>query len=379
MCKTLVLFVTISLTASCYAQEKTETRNVIIVTLDGFRWQEVFRGACPKILENSKYVHLPDSVQNFLGTNESERREKLLPFFWNTIALKGQLYGNRDCYNFMNCSNPYWFSYPGYHELFVGAVDKKVGSNMKVENPNSTVLEFLNAQPSLHNSIAAFSTWDVFPYILRESCSGIPVNSGIEPVDWSPAPSPDEIKMNAAQLAKGMRSDSTTFHFAFEYLKIRRPHVLYIALDETDHYAHKDRYDQYLLVAHMTDKWLENLWTWIQSDPEYKDHTTLILTTDHGRGQNSKKTWRHHGRLTWGSGQIWAAVIGPDTPALGEVKVHEQLYQKQIARTMAAFLGLDYHNDFEVGNTIESLIKPPALIADQKKIVSDLKESSSIR
>ena len=104
------------------------------------------------------------------------------------------------------------------------------------------------------------------------------------------------------------------------------------------------------------NKMLSNLWDWIQSQGDYKDQTTLIITTDHGRGNGSRNSWKSHGRFSFGSGEIWCAVIGPDNPSLGEMKNEEQYYQKQIAKTAAAFLGIEYYNVKPVGQTIESMI-----------------------
>ncbi len=42
------------------------------------------------------------------------------------------------------------------------------------------------------------------------------------------------------------------------------------------------------------------------------------------------------------SNQIWIAAMGPDSKALGEVKTKRQLYQRQIATTIASLLGLDF-------------------------------------
>jgi hypothetical protein len=51
------------------------------------------------------------------------------------------------------------------------------------------------------------------------------------------------------------------------------------------------------------------------------------------------------------------AYLGPDTPALGELKTSGQVYQNQIAKTLAALLGLNYTNEKPVGEAITSVIK----------------------
>ena len=79
----------------------------------------------------------------------------------------------------------------------------------------------------------------------------------------------------------------------------------------------------------------------VQSIPEYRDQTTFILTTDHGRGGGSRE-WREHGNKQKGSENIWIAVIGPDTGPLGERANIATVTQSQIAATVAAFLGQDY-------------------------------------
>jgi len=54
--------------------------------------------------------------------------------------------------------------------------------------------------------------------------------------------------------------------------------------------------------------------------------------------------------------RIWMAVIGPDTKPLGEVKGEYQLYQNQIANTLAAFLGLSYTNEAAEGAAVKTML-----------------------
>ena len=101
---------------------------------------------------------------------------------------------------------------------------------------------------------------------------------------------------------------------------------------------------------------IAKLWDWLQSEEQYAGKTTLIITTDHGRGKGAKHGWKNHGRLISGSSQMWFAVLGPDIPALGEIKTESQYFQKQIAKTLAAFLGLDYLNAEPVGDAVKSMM-----------------------
>ena len=90
-----------------FAQQKTE--NVFIITTDGFRWQEMFGGMDSALLNKKEFVRSKDRLKTTFGADDlEERRKKLLPFFWNTIAKEGQLYGNRWHNNKVNVMNHYW-------------------------------------------------------------------------------------------------------------------------------------------------------------------------------------------------------------------------------------------------------------------------------
>ena len=114
-----------------------------------------------------------------------------------------------------------------------------------------------------------------------------------------------------------------------------------MAHGETDEFAHEGRYEHYLRAAHNSDGYLRSLWETVQGMPDYRGTTTMIVTTDHGRG-DAPVGWKSHGSDVGGSDRIWIAVIGPDTPALGERARAPAQTQSQVASTVAAFLGLDF-------------------------------------
>lgn len=346
------------------AQQKLKTENVILLTLDGMRWQEVFAGAEKRLLVNKKFTGDSVSLKKlFWDESFVKRRELLMPFFWQEIGKRGQLYGNRSLGNKVNTTNSMWFSYPGYNEILTGfADDLRINSNDKFNNPNRNVLEFIQSQKGFSNRVAAFTSWDVFPYIINSERNKILVNSGVIKAKGNLSDREKLLNDVSFQLPNDegqTRLDGLTFQYAFEFLKLNHPRLLFISFDETDHYAHEGEYDRYLKSARYTDDMIRNMWEWIQSDPTYKDKTTLIITTDHGRGNKNEEDWKHHGSKMPEADQIWFAFLGPDTPALGEVKTEQQLYQSQIAKTASAFLGIDYANQPMPGKTIETTFKKP--------------------
>ncbi|HZE85487.1 MAG TPA: alkaline phosphatase family protein, partial [Puia sp.] len=331
-----------SSTGASPASRKTE--NLVIVTLDGMRWQEIFGGIDSALLGNAAYTMDKDGLKNkFWSDDARERRKKLFPFLWTTVEQKGQLYGNRNIGNNVNVANRYKFSYPGYSEIFTGYPDTAVNSNDKILNKNINVLEYINKQKGYAGKVAVFSSWDVFPFILNRERSGIYINADNDTFRLASK----ELKMiNEMQFLTarplGLRPDLLTYFAGKEYLKAYNPRVLYIGWDETDDYAHAGLYDQYINSAHAEDGMLADLWNTLQSMPQYKDKTTLIVTCDHGRGDKIKAQWKDHGQNVDDSGQIWMVAMGPDTRPGGEISTQSQLYQQQWAPTMAALLGFDF-------------------------------------
>ena len=339
------------------------SENVILFTLDGLRWQEVFAGADAALL--NKEAGGVDDVealrQEFWADDVDERRRLLLPFFWDVLVPSGQLFGNAWGGSEVHVTNGHNFSYPGYNELLSGFPDNRIDSNAKIFNQNPNVLEWLARKPDFNNRIGAFTAWDVFPFILNEPRAGIMVNSGWEPLEDFPLTPRQELinQLMSSSLheSEGVRSDELTFFAALEYLQKARPRVLFISLVGTDTRAHSGRYDNYLRAAHISDEYLKLLWEQLQSMDGYAGKTTLLITTDHGRG-GAPDGWRGHGEDVAESELMWIGAIGPNIVPLGERTNTATLTQSQIAATIAALLGFDYQAEVpDASAAIEQIIE----------------------
>jgi hypothetical protein len=107
--------------------------NLVLVTLDGVRWQEVFAGVDMSLIEDERFTNAPERLKEFYWSDErEERRELLFPFLWSVIASQGVLVGDRTRNSFMNVSNGWWFSYPGYNEILTGKADPAIDSKRHV-------------------------------------------------------------------------------------------------------------------------------------------------------------------------------------------------------------------------------------------------------
>ena len=238
------------------------------------------------------------------------------------------------------------FSYPGYNEILTGFADPAIDSNAKNPNKNVTVLEWLHRRPTFGGKVAAFSAWDVTPYIINRERCGFPVMGGWEPLpEANPNPRQqllndliaDTTRPNATEVI-----DSFLYQAAREHLLRHKPRVMFVGLLETDAWGHAGRYDNLLTSARAADSYIQRLWELMQSLDEYRDQTTFIISTDHGRG-SGLVDWKNHGQRIEGAENIWMAFLGPDTPALGERTDCDRVTQSQLAATLAALLGEDYH------------------------------------
>ena len=340
-------------------QHKTE--NVILVTFDGYRWQDLFTGADKKLVGEKKLVKDTAKLKSqYWAATPEARRVRLMPFFWGTIAKQGLLIGNRKLGSDMRLTNMYKFSFPGYNEIFSGYGDIRINSNDYGDNPNKNIFDFLACQKDCEHQIAAFANWDAFPKIINTHRNGVPVYvnfkctqngancNGVTYDTWqTTCPGANPWAM----------VDTITYHFAKEYIHRNHPKFAFIGFDETDHYSHEGMYDAYLNTANMFDRYMQDLWNMIQSDPQYKDKTTLIITCDHGRGHAGKNFWRHHGPFVRDAHQIWLAAMGPDTPALGELSKGKHYAQKQIAATIARLFDKEYKEDHPTGKPIDIVVQ----------------------
>lgn len=336
--------------STIFAQKNYDAPNIFLITLDGVRWQEVFTGIDTVLLENKKYTHSKEELKKqFSGKTLEEKREKLMPFMWNTIAKQGQIYGNRIKNSFVNLTNKMVFSYPGYNEILTGkADDEHIKSNDKNYNKNITILEVLNRSANYKNKVAAFASWDVFPYIINDKRSGIPVNAGYMNAAGSNL-SERELFLNETQkqapiIWESVRLDMFTHHYAKEYIKRKQPKVVYIAYGETDDFAHGGVFDYYIKSLYTSDQMIEDLWNYVQNNSFYKDNTYFIITTDHGRGVGTdpESLWTSHGKDVKDADQTWLAILGPTIKVKGEVSETSQIYTAEIAGIIAEISGVSY-------------------------------------
>ena len=205
-----------------------DTHNIILVTADGLRWQEVFHGIDP-LLASEKATHMDKAdARRTKYSRETERasREALMPFFWKQLAPQGAVIGN------VKVTNAYRVSYPGYSEILTGrAEDALIRNNDPIRNPNETVLEFLQRKLGLKKEqVALFASWDVFRQIGEHTEGSITINAGYQAFDQPNTPPriADLSRLQFHMLSPWdeARHDYITYQMGLEYLQAVKPRVL---------------------------------------------------------------------------------------------------------------------------------------------------------
>ncbi|MEX0721508.1 MAG: sulfatase-like hydrolase/transferase [Balneolaceae bacterium] len=315
-----------------YIPENTATENVVVITLDGVRWQEVFGGADSTLVRNRLYISGDYNRvwDDYWSDDEDERRKMLMPFFWNELVNIGKIYGNRKYDNKVSVTNSSLKSFPGYAEIWNGYADRTITANKPPVNNNQTIIEFLSKQSGFEgNKIAITAAASSFTDLFHESENNFTISAG--------------------------HKDLTVYNKTIRLMENDKPRFVYMAINKTDHWAHESEYDTYLNLIHEADEFIKGVWDFIEQDSFYKGKTTLFITTDHGRGVGGD--WHTHG-----SGGVehaeetWFAVIGPDTKPTGEQKEEADIKASQFAKTLAAFLEMHFDTGKAKGVPIKSVM-----------------------
>lgn len=323
--------------------------NLIIFTLDGVRRVEVFEGAHLSCLESCSLSanEIKKVIDEFWDPDPLQRRMKLMPFLWELVP-EGQLFGQEGSGAEIQLKNLSRQSYAGYHEIFCGFDDPNILGNDEILNPHLTVLEWLHSLPKYRGSVAAFCSWNHFSYIFNQERCEFVVNAGWNPLEIEPLSERQQLINQLNHLFPlhkwdYSRFDALTYYQALEYLKTHKPKILYMGFNEPDEWGHEKNYLMHLYSIRAIDQFVKELWDLVQTMPEYKEKTTLVITVDHGRGATGED-WCDHDYVDNAS-YTWLFAIGPGIPSLGIRKGEGQtLFQGQLAATFASILGEDFQS-----------------------------------
>lgn len=274
-----------------FASSQTSHSTVILVTLDGVCWQEVFTGADREILK-------PIEIGAMIGP--------LLPFL-NPEINGGNIVGNRSLGQEIVLTNRSYASLPCYQTLMAGAVQpchSNACGRIQVEAFPETIQRKLNLPKW---KVVTIASWEKIKYSVEHEVGKTFVNAGIEPL-WDSGTDIELGNLNTRQEKErppwaNARFDQFTFAHALRYLKRHTPRFLFLSLNDSDEWGHLNEYDKYVKALQNYNRWLYELQKMIIELSQQLGTTHLIVTTDHGRG--TKKDWVHHGSGYPESKYIW--------------------------------------------------------------------------
>jgi hypothetical protein len=259
--------------------------NVILVMLDGVRWQEI-----------------------------AESREDIATFprLHSTLSKDAQLFIND------SASNPFNKSLPAYQSIFAGSVQQCDGNNCGRISTETFPERLVRDLKLNRKKVATLASWNQIACAVESQPMATFVNAGNQPLIDGPADSElatnDRLQLQkqwASSYYRGVaRFDEHTFHHAMSYLRRHRPNFLFLSFVDSDIYGHQHNYQGYAQALRQYDRWLNEIVEKLDTMGEYGEKTAVIVTTDHGRGSTAA-SWSEHGAAIPESGRIWTYVRLP--------------------------------------------------------------------
>lgn len=323
-----------------------DDRSVVLITLDGVRWQEIFRGVDPALAAKAG---LPRAAL--------EGPEGLVPamhrlFFGGGVALGDLLEGGG-----IAASGPRYLSMPGYVELLTGAASECV-DNACAPRLERTLADDIGRLPSVRarEEVAVFASWEDLGRAAAAAATsaaastaapeaaphGVHIDAGRQPDDPTP-PHPGHGRY---------RPDRATALAAIAHLTAWRPRFLWVALGDTDEWAHRNDYRGYLDALRSADRFVGEVAQHLTEMGRYGERVVLLVTTDHGRD----KGFADHGDAN--SAAVWLLARGGGIPARGVIGTRRQRWLRDVAPTARALLGLPELRCAGCGRAIEELLPP---------------------
>jgi hypothetical protein len=323
----------VTLAASERDSEERSEGAVVLLVLDGVRWQEIFGGVDRALAHSRGPSALTWASPRVLMPNLQHLLET------RAIALGAPGHGAE-----ITASGPQFISMPGYLEIFAGRPDLGCESNDCVRPPSRTVVDDVIAS-SGPDDAAVVSSWPAIARAASTDTSRVVVSAGRKRVERGDVLRADQD--TAILLDRGARAtpfpgegdyrpDAITARVALRVLVTRSPRFLFVGLGDADEYGHRNDYAGYLQAIHASDAFLGDLFVALDRMGARGRHTTVLVTSDHGRAYD----FMNHGPRHPESGRVWLVAAGGDVAGHGLVAAAERHTLSDVAPTVRALLGI---------------------------------------
>jgi hypothetical protein len=320
---------------------------VVLVVLDGVRWQEIFGGVDPVLAASHR-----------AGPVVSAR--SLLPSLYAALDARGAAVGAPG-YGVISASGPNFVSLPGYTEIFAGRAPTACQDNDCTGASGTTIVDALRDRARADSDVAVIASWAPIGRAATRAPSRIVLSAGRQSVEGA-AFLEDEPSTRAV-LDEGARADPRPGHDAFRpdrytaelalrYLETRRPSFLFVGLGEPDEYAHADDYRGYLASLRAADDFFGRLFAALDRMGERGRRSLVMVTADHGRARD----YRDHGAGLPESARVWLLALGGPVHARGFVPAPRSRRLSDVAPTIRQVVGLPADETAGAGTPIFELL-----------------------
>jgi phosphopentomutase/2,3-bisphosphoglycerate-independent phosphoglycerate mutase family metalloenzyme len=315
------------------ADERTESA-VVLVVLDGVRWQDVFGGA-------DRALTRPQRGANPFAWASPRA---LMPNLQQLLETQGMAIGAPGHGAEMVTGGAQRISLPSYREIFTGKADPACQSNDCPQPPGRTVADDVYDE-SGPRDVAVVSSWPNIARAASAEASRLVLTTGRRLVGRGDVLRADDViasLLDAGMYASAFpgqgdyRPDALTARIALRYLATARPRFLFVGLGDCDEYGHRNDYRGYLGALHDADAFLGELGVTLEAMGARGRHTTVIVTTDHGRAYD----FRDHGMWHPESGRVWLVASGADVHGRGLIASPRRHTLSDVAPTVRALLGI---------------------------------------
>ncbi|HEX2873465.1 MAG TPA: alkaline phosphatase family protein [Polyangiaceae bacterium] len=319
---------------------------VVVVTLDGARFQEIFWG-----------VDAAQARQSGTPMRVRENARELLPNLHRLMTEQGAALGaGRGPH--ISASGPDFVSLPGYAEIFTGRRATGCLDNGCPGASFESIADQVAAQWGAKSAI--ITSW---PDIARVGSRSkrVAISTGRHAgATRSGFDRPGALgeALRAAETEKpwpgggDFRRDRFTASLALAYLRAERPNFLFVGLGETDEFAHQGNYAGYLDALREADRFLGELSAELEARAKAGVRTALFVTADHGRAASFKE----HGKPYPESARVWLVASGTAITARGFVTSPQQRHLADIAPTVRSVFGLPADGSRGAGSPLTELL-----------------------
>jgi Metalloenzyme superfamily len=283
--------------------------NVVLVTVDGVRWQEIFDGADPALADGA-----------LLPGGEARAAGALTPNLHRLFFEEGTVLGDPRRGEGLRAGGPVFVSLPAYVEIMTGAPSGCDGNDCEPRVPWS-IAAAVARRPG--GGAAVFASWERITRTQPAAATGLLLSAGRAPGEQAPAyPGNGDY-----------RPDRRTAEAAIEHLVHHRPRFLWVSLGDTDEWAHRHDYRGYLEALRFADGFVGEIAAHLDEMGDYGARTAILVTTDHGRDAG----FADHGGAA--SANVWLMGRGGPIPRRGSTATARAAHLADVAPTIAAILG----------------------------------------